>query len=93
MSTWQSLAPGEGSQEDQQIVQGMLAATHPGQAYEYGHYVERNDDGVWTPLIYGEMSFEEAYASHRHYLAQNVLDVFRHSTVVRRAVGPWEMWA
>lgn len=80
-------------QETQQIEAGIAEATHPDGPWEFGHYIERRDGGQWTPLVYGEMTEQEAQAHHaRHRLATGLGDEpFRRSRVVRRAVSPWEL--
>lgn len=82
-------------QETRAIEAGIADATTPEGPWEFGHYIERNDhDSGWTPLIYGELTEEQAQEHHaRHrYDGTRGDDVFRNSRVVRRAVSPWELW-
>lgn len=62
--------------------------------WEYGVYVERCDDGDWTPLVYGEhWDYDEARVSWRS-LARSAAahpGHYRNPRIVRRAVGPWEV--
>jgi hypothetical protein len=82
-------------QETQEIEKGIAEATIPDGPWEFGHYIERNDnDSGWIPLIYGGLTeglAQELHARHR-YDGTRGDDVFRNSRVVRRAVSPWELW-
>lgn len=91
MSAWVQRGLGEGSQEDQEITAGLAEATHPGGLYEYGVYVERFDGDEWVPLIYGELTLDEARS--RVYGFSAVSAVFRRVRVTRRFVSPWEVEA
>ena len=61
--------------------------------WEWGTYIERNDGGDWTPLVYGGHSYEDAHESWRRDcdLATSAPGTFRNPRLVRRAVSPWEV--
>lgn len=79
-----------GDQESAAIRAGIAASDkHP---WQWGHYVERDDRGEWTPLIYEADSYEDALDVHlSHNRAAGGNGPFRNSRIVRRAVSPWEV--
>lgn len=91
MSAWVQRGPGEGSQEDQEITAGLVIASQPVGPYEYGLYLERNHGDGWTPVIYGNLTLEEARS--RVYGFSALPAIFRRVRVVRRCVSPWEVEA
>ena len=60
--------------------------------WEWGVYVERDDKGDWTPVVYGgEASFEDARERWIGFLAATDTGLYRNPRIVRRAVSPWEV--
>lgn len=75
-----------------EIVAGVQEATYVEGPFEFGHYIERLDGDHWTPLIYGDMTEDEAWSHHdRHRGDDEESGPFRRSRVVRRSVSPWEV--
>ncbi|TEA09103.1 hypothetical protein [Mycobacteroides salmoniphilum] len=78
------------------VNEGIEIATRPDGPFEWGEYVERfdgkdgddhADDSLWTPLIYGGKSEDEARAA----VERPETFPFRHHRVIRRAVSAWEV--
>lgn len=68
---------------------GIIEASADCGPREFGHYIERNDRGKWVPLIYGELTEDQALDFHLRHGHDG--GVFRNSRVVRREVTPWEI--
>lgn len=79
-----------GDLESSLIRDGIKIACPDDGTWQFGHYVERLDRDDWTPLIYDADSLETAqkWASDA---SRDVSGAYRHSRVVRRAIGPWEV--
>lgn len=80
-----------GTSEAVQIRLGL--AENDESPWEWGTYIERNDRGYWTPLVYGGLSYEHAHESWRLdcALVTRSPGTFRNPRLVRRAVSPWEV--
>jgi hypothetical protein len=56
---------------------------------EWGEYVERNDGGAWTPLVYtagSEREVAEEWAT-----GDKPDEYYRNARLVRRVVGDWKV--
>lgn len=72
--------------EAEEIARGL--AENDETPWEWGVYVERNDGGEWTPLVYGGcVSREEAIA----FMFPALPALYRRPRLVRRAVSPWDV--
>lgn len=76
--------------ESRIIRDGILVADPNNGPWQYGHYVERMDRDGWTPLIYGADDLDDAISA-AGYAPTGSGYPFRHSRIVRRAIGPWEV--
>ncbi|QIG58236.1 hypothetical protein SEA_SKOG_84 [Gordonia phage Skog] len=88
----------------QAVRRGIEVATHHEGPFEFGHYIERfdggengdrNDDSLWTPIIYEADSLEDAVESRGSFAVDIGLgdSHYRRSEIVRRAVSPWEVFS
>ena len=66
---------------------------HDKSPWEWGNYLERNDGGDWTTLLYGGLSYEHAHESWLLDcdMATRMPDRYRNPRIVRRSVSPWEV--
>lgn len=81
-----------GTSETEQVTLGL--AENDESPWEWGIYIERCwDNDYWTPLVYGELSYEHAHETWllNCGLVTRLPDQYRNARLVRRAVGPWEV--
>ena len=80
-----------GTNETEQVKLGL--AENDESPWEWGLYIERNDQGDWTPLVYGGLSYEHAHESWLldREMATRMPDRYRNPRIVRRAVSPREV--